>query len=189
MRPRNVPAAMDVIDHAEGLIGWVPSLWTVIQRCIREIFLLRVDNDCYDVSHSDPKWVDRIFISVPNSSVVADLRVAEALVHEAMHLNLTNVERCFPLVTSDGALYSPWKEERLPASGVLHGLYVFACISRFMKCLSAAARLDDHRHQHASRRIKEIHNEIASVDRNELGRCLTPLGATVVSKSLSEADA
>jgi HEXXH motif-containing protein len=47
-----------------------------------------------------------------------------------MHLNLTFLERSVELVRKMELLYSPWKANTRPVSGVLHGLYVFGCIYR-----------------------------------------------------------
>src|SRR5260370_9947238 len=82
----------------------------------------------YDVSFSDPEIPFSIFISVPSQNDRSSvLRVAESIVHETMHLQLSLFERCCPLIdtASTWTLHSPWKHERRPAQGILHGLYVF----------------------------------------------------------------
>jgi HEXXH motif-containing protein len=103
---------MEVIDRAIHLFQVAPGLEPIIRSCVHEIIVLKALDISIDVSHSEPRWPTRIFISIPASSGVADLRVAEAVVHEAMHLNLTFLERSAVLVTRMELLYSPWKGEK-----------------------------------------------------------------------------
>ncbi len=103
-----------------------------------------------------PRWPYRIFISIPARSRVQDLRVAEAVVHEAMHLILTNFERVSPLVSDERTLKSPWRSELRPAAGVLHGIYVFCCISRFFRHLDNKSHLGACAMEHSQRRQFEI---------------------------------
>lgn len=47
----------------------------------------------YDVSHSTPVLPLSIFVSVPGADERhAELRLAESIIHEAMHLQLTFIE-------------------------------------------------------------------------------------------------
>ena len=62
----------------------------------------------------------------------------EAILHEAMHLQLSLIERYIPLIESTGETklyYSPWRNEARPARGVLHGLFVFRAIYEFFSIL------------------------------------------------------
>ena len=91
----------------------------------------------------------RIFISIPTSSDVRNLRVAEAIVHEAMHLNLTNLERVTELVRYNQPQISPWRAELRPAAGLLHGIYVFSCVSLFYWHLENNISLEKHQKNYA----------------------------------------
>ena len=53
------------------------------------------------------------------------------MIHEAMHINLsqTGIEEVIP--KPETLLYSPWRGALRPTSGVLHGAYVFTCLLRF----------------------------------------------------------
>ena len=58
-------------------------------------------------------------------------RVAEALVHEAMHLQLSLLERRIELVESDrtkAVAFSPWRNSERDVQGVIHALYVFVIV-------------------------------------------------------------
>src|ERR1700730_3265613 len=76
------------IDRASCLLRCAPGLESIVRRCVHEIYILQPPNESFDVSHSDPRWTKRIFVSVPLSSPLANFRVAESIAHEAMHLNL-----------------------------------------------------------------------------------------------------
>jgi HEXXH motif-containing protein len=178
----------DIIEEAAALIRVVPELDAIIRQCVQEILVLRAPDDSFDVSHSEPQWATRIFVSIPRPSVVAALRVAEAIVHEAMHLNLTFLEERIQLIAKTRLLYSPWKVKDRPASGVLHGLYVFVCIYRFFAQISRLVGIEDESRRHIERRRAEIRAGIASIERSSLLQCLTAGGLSVAKTSFAFVD-
>jgi HEXXH motif-containing protein len=178
--PSVITAANGLVDRAEQLTRFAPGLQPIVRSCLQEIYSLKAPDDSFDISHSEPRWPTRIFVSFPVSSIVAELRVAEAIVHEAMHLNLTFLEGRARLVARPRMLYSPWKAEARPASGVVHGLYVFACIYSFFRYLSREVSLDDRQQRHVNQRFVDIKAEVGSIDRSSLLACLTPDGDFLV---------
>lgn len=172
--------AASVLDHAEEIIDVAPKLRAIIRFCVHEVILLRAPDDTYDVSHSEPRWPNRIFVSVPRPSQVQLLRLAESVVHEAMHLNLTLAEHLAPLVCSERTLASPWRLEPRPAAGVLHGIYVFCCISRFFTHLQAATNLQPIQAEHVHTRQNQIAEQLASIDRRALRKSLTSPGVELL---------
>src|SRR4028118_1832101 len=104
--------AINVLKHA-------PSLFTTVATLVRTIHVLNPPDDQYDVSFSEPHIPFSIFTSVPRrSNVNGPLRLAEAIVHEAMHLQLTLIERVAPLVVGSGLKYlSPWRREFRASGG------------------------------------------------------------------------
>ncbi len=173
-------SARAAIVEAERLIACIPSLHATLVRCVHEIHLLHVEDDAYDVSHSEPRWRTRIFVSCPRPSEVSGLREAEAIVHEGMHLNLTNLEAVQPVVVDDAPLYSPWRSRPRPASGVLHGYYVFRCVAGLMDALATRGELTARQREFARRRVEEISDEVAQVEVDVLKAVLTPRGKTLV---------
>jgi HEXXH motif-containing protein len=170
---------IEVFDHATAAINEVPDLALIVRARVNHIHALEAPPE-YDISHSEPKWEDRIFVSVPErSDGIAALRLAESVIHEAMHLHLTLFEHGSPLVhDAMGEIHSPWRGAPRPFLGVLHGLFVFACLHEYFARLSldrepAATR-------HIDRRLTEIKNEIAQIDIGGLS-----LGLTAVGKSLA----
>ena len=171
-----------VLDRVEDLLRIAPRLDPVVRSCVREIVLLQISDDAYDISHSEPRWPYRIFISIPGPSRVQDLRVAEAVVHEAMHLILTNFERVAPLASDERTLKSPWRSELRPAAGVLHGIYVFCCISRFLRHLDNKSPLGACAMEHVQHRQAEIAAQLDSIDFGALRMSLTSEGINLLDE-------
>jgi HEXXH motif-containing protein len=131
-------------------------------------------------------------VSVPLGERDKTLRLAESILHEAMHLQLSLIERHAPIVgeeTSKG--YSPRQRRSRPILGVVHGLYVFACILRWLETLSDGGRLDmDHRGYVDRRRI-EIAREIEQIAELPTSSALTLFGrglsAWLITGSMADA--
>ena len=154
-----------------------------IGQLVRCIHILASKNDTYDVSHSDPTVPFSIFISVPQASTPqCYVRVAESILHESMHLQLSLIEDAVTLVSHEKPIrHSPWRGDRRPPGAVLHGIYVFVCIMRFLELLcnsySTSGVID-----YAHRRNKQIRRELnlaflslKSSDLTELGGILIDL--------------
>ncbi len=155
---------LSCLKSAVGVLSLVPGLLNTVVALIRSLHLLRPESDEYDVSFSEPHIPFSAFVSVPSADTpVNALRVAEGVVHEAMHLQLTLLEQVVPLLNSDGGEYfSPWRGEYRNARGVLHALYVFTVIDAFLGalpspplCLTAA--------RHARERRAEIGSQVVEV--------------------------
>ena len=66
-----------------------------------------------------------------------------------------------------------------PAGGVLHGLFVFACVAYALQILVDLGRLDGKALHHARRRIREIRDEFDVIDYERLRTALTAHGNAV----------
>ena len=153
------------LQDALDVLAMIPSLQATVTALIRTCHVLKSEPDTYDVSHSDPRVPFSVFVSVPqNCGPTNALRVAESLVHEAMHLQLTLIEQLQPLVKDwDQTYYSPWKAAWRPPRGVLHALYVFRVLDSIFERLLmlhgwSAASLD-----HMRGRRYEITQQISEV--------------------------
>jgi len=138
------PAESDLVERALDRIARVPTLFASILALVRSMHLLVADEG-YDVSHSDPALPFSIFCSVPSGQPQAELRLAESIIHEGMHLQLTLLEARYPLVRSDEEtkLFSPWQGVDRPLGGLIHGLYVFTVIDAFLARTSGGAPDDE----------------------------------------------
>ena len=111
-------SALSLLDSGNSILGSLGEL-------VRSIHLLEAGPE-YDISHSDPSIPYSIFLSVPPVDTAhMEVRVLESIIHEAMHLQLSLIERIWPLKERDFVGYSPWQRKVRPAQGLLHGLYVF----------------------------------------------------------------
>jgi HEXXH motif-containing protein len=182
------------IDHADSglfkkaaeVIAWVPSLAAIVATRVAVVHLLRA-NPGYDVSHSEPRWRDRIFVSVPaRHDEVGALRLAEGIIHEALHLHLTELEEISPLVRDlTGTLASPWRPEPRSYGGVLHGAFVFVGLRAYFDIVTApSGSCASH---HLDKRRAEIAMELAEVDLVALKAGLTASGDALLSRLFAEA--
>ncbi len=112
------------------------------------------------------------------------IRLAESLVHEAMHLQLTMLERHERLVRDAGAkAWSPWQQTKRPALGLLHGLFVFRTIDVWLGRVQHSAHEAEAR-RYAERRRGEIAREIAAVKNLPESASLTRFGVLLARRLL-----
>jgi HEXXH motif-containing protein len=126
------------IKSALNLLDQVPRANDCVQLLVRCIQILSQADAEIDSSYSHPDIPFSIFVSVcADSSLHSALRVAESILHEAMHLKLTLIEGVTPLIVPNatGRYFSPWRNELRPAQGVMHGLFVFRAILDFYTTL------------------------------------------------------
>lgn len=122
------------IQGALDRIARVPGIRVAVGELLTVVHVLKPPGPEYDVSYSDPDVPFSIFVSLDvDEQDHEDLRLAEAIIHECMHLQLTLLEEVLPLVASESEKYhSPWQDTLRPSRGLLHGLYVFRVIHDFL---------------------------------------------------------
>jgi hypothetical protein len=65
---------------------------------------------------------------------------AVGLLHECQHSLLNATNTLFDLVSPGGPrIYSPWRDDPRPLSGLLHGAYAYQSVTRFWRAETAAA--------------------------------------------------
>jgi hypothetical protein len=156
---------LNCIRDAFNIIREVPSLFSTVISLVKSIHLIKAKSNEYDISFSEPKIPFSIFISIPqNNYEINALRVAEAIVHEAMHLQLTLIERTISLVINNSKkFYSPWKSEYRTADGVLHALYVFQVINKFLAELLSKDQYFSQQRIYINKRQKKITDQITQI--------------------------
>jgi hypothetical protein len=167
------------LQAAAGVLDCVETLADTVGCLVRSIHLLQAPKD-HDVSHSSPQLPFSIFVSIPEPiERDANLRVAESLIHESMHLQLSLIGIIEPLVnTPDAGGYSPWKREFRPVEGLLHGLYVFAVIHQ---ALGFIAESQPASQRYCIKRRNEIQSEVAILPEQPDG--LSATGNTLWQRS------
>lgn len=177
------------VEDGMNLIKSVHGLSATVNALVRSFHLIKPKDDDYDVSFSEPHIPFSIFVSVPrHHNPINSLRVAEAIVHEAMHLQLTLIERVVCLVnSSNGRYFSPWRHQYRPLDGLLHAIYVFNVIDRFIENLlpDLDPLLDCSRY--LERRRSEIKNQMCEVEAFRMCPDLTVYGKSFVSELLMSA--
>lgn len=176
-----------VLEHlieALNILKKVPTLFMTVAALVRSIHVIKPEDDDYDVSFSDPYIPFSIFISVPQElNLTNALRVAEAIVHESMHLQLTLIEQIVPLMLLNNRQYfSPWRGEYRPTQGILHALYVFRVIDEFLKRLLLLPSYHGREEHKIYTRRNEIAEEISRINSFQYCPDLTPLGSTFVQR-------
>lgn len=176
-------SVLSCIEDAMVIINQVPSLMRTVANLVRSLHLIKPEREDYDVSFSEPQVPFSIFVSVPEKRISNDaLRVAESIVHEVMHLQLTLIESVQTLVNRKGGEYfSPWRQEQRNAQGLLHGLYVFRVVAEFLRELNVS---DCSELDHVSGRRSEIAAEINQIRLFSDCSELTSMGSAFVGRLL-----
>jgi HEXXH motif-containing protein len=157
---------LEQLEEAINILKFLPSLFATVGRLVKSVHLIDPRDDDYDVSFSEPHVPFTIFVSVPRQrDPTVALRVAEAVVHEAMHLQLTLIELVVPLVNKvEVEYFSPWREEYRTVQGVLHALYVFRVIDRFLFDWSESSNSGTKASSYARTRRSHIRTQIDQIE-------------------------
>jgi len=183
----SLPRIIKVLSKALEEIRRVPSLAESIQTLVRSVHILEPPDQNIDCSYSDPEIPFSIFLSIPAEETGnCYLRVAESLIHEAMHLQLTLMARNILLLNSDiNKYHSPWLNTPRPANGILHGIYVFRVIYDYFGQLLENNLLEGHKAAHARNRRAEISEQLSSLRNFFDAPELASEGRVLVSNMLS----
>ena len=159
--------AVEKLDDALKFLGSVHGLVDCVTQLVRVIGVLKSPSPEVDVSYSHPTVPFSIFVSICNErSIVASARVAESILHEAMHLRLSLIQKVVDLLNpgsqGQAQYFAPWRQEERPANGILHGTFVFRAILEFFKRLASDNR-DDQVIKYSEQRIREISSQLVQV--------------------------
>ncbi len=159
----------------------VPQAAVAVGTVLAVLHVAKPKRPEYDVSYSDPLLPFSIFVGIDvTEQANDDLRLAEGILHECMHLQLTLIEETVTMVSGSGERhYSPWTGTMRPSQGILHGLYVFRVLQDFHRKLLERGSLTPDERTYLARRIDTIEKEVvavgdlaASSDLTEAGRRL-----------------
>jgi HEXXH motif-containing protein len=178
--------AAEKIRDALKVLAWEEPAERCIIQLVRSIHVVGSPDDEIDVSYSHPEWVSTIFVSIcRGNSLLSQLRVAESILHEAMHLKLSLIERMVPITKpfTGNCYFSPWREEGRPAQGIVHGLFVFRAILEFFRLIKD--RMDQTEGlEHLFWREQQILSEMELLKNFEACPDLTPAGAILTASLL-----
>ena len=165
------------VQEAFTVIEATPTLAATLRHLALRMHVIHSEGDGCDASYSDPKLPFSIFVSIPSQCEKhAILRLAEGIIHETMHLQLSLIEKFVPMIGNQSSrFYSPWRSIERPVGGVLHGLYVFGVIHQWLGNSEIA-------NDYARQRRIEIKEEIKTILEFPSAAGLTSLGRVLASK-------
>ena len=174
-----------MLENSLDLIRMVPPLHGTVAGLCRSLHVLVASGRDFDVSCSDPSLPFSVFVSCPPATERNRVeRLAENIVHEALHLQLTLVETIESLVIdvpNEPPVFSPWRNERRNALGLVHAVYVFGNLRHFWKCV--AAKLPESS-SFAQSRIETIDSEMDAAKQLLGCRTLTATGRRLATSFL-----
>lgn len=173
---------INILDRAFHVISSVRGAARTVSTITAIVHILKPDSSDYDVSYSEPRLPFSIFVGIDARwQVNLDLRVAESILHECMHLQLTLIEDQISLLVADNEHhFSPWRRALRPTRGVLHALYVFRVIQDFFTAVIASNHLSEAENSHVSRRLRDIDAEVELLGDLSASQDLTPAGRAFV---------
>jgi len=173
-----------ILDRAIQIIANVPGAALAVSAVLSVVHILKPNSPEYDISYSEPTLPFSIFVGIDTRlGVNPHLRLAESILHECMHLQLTLIEERAPLIATDSEHhFSPWRQTLRPTHGVLHALYVFRVIQEFFNALLVSVSLCEDEHLHIQRRLKDIEIEVGQTGDLSSSRDLTPAGRALVER-------
>lgn len=176
----------DCIEEAFAILETEKTIAETVLSLVKNLHILKLENDAYDTSFSLPNIPFSIFISVPTERLNHDsLRVAEAILHESMHLQLSLIEKNIRLMAEVNQMfYSPWKAENRDAGGILHALYVFQTIRGFVSQLLNNEQYENF-YSYLNKRKNNIEEEISSISGFEKSNALTDIGKLLAQKLIN----
>ena len=155
---------LQCLQESLEILATIPTVYATVSHLVACLHILQPEDDDFDISYSLPNIPFSIFISVPSKRMDNDaLRVAEAILHEAMHLQLTLMEQCVPMIIETNEKYfSPWKNEYRQPRGVLHASYVFCVIKQFFELL-IKQNISTSSIQYLNKRCDVISNQLEEI--------------------------
>ena len=169
------------------IIQLVPDCFGSVNKLISCIQVIASNGPEYDASYSHPDIPFSVFVSIcEGMSFEQSIRVAEGILHEAMHLKLTLIQRYIKFVYphTEDTYYSPWRGSSRPLMGVLHGIFVFRAIRDFFVLLIQNYTLPNQCIEHLSHRITDIQDEFNAVKDFPQCQGLTQAGRTLAQRLL-----
>jgi hypothetical protein len=176
------------VNRALNILGKVKPLQSFIFQLVKSIQIIESEDADTDISYSHPDIPFSIFFSLcEDNSIISDLRVAESILHESMHLMLTLIENQYDLIVSGSqeTFYSPWRDEQRSIRGVLHAAFVFRAIKDFYFLLVNSFHASSAEYNFLKFRIIEIEDEFLHLKNFPKSYGLTELGEILSFKLLS----
>lgn len=174
------------LREAMAWIDMAPGAARAVRALVWSVTPVDVEGPEYDTGYSDPGVPFSIFVGAHTANhEVPAIRLAEGVLHEAMHLQLSLIEDLVPLVAGEAEYrHSPWQSRLRPTQGVLHGLYVFKAVQDWLTVVSAGTHVDAATLVHCRKRMVEIAAECAQLQDLTASQDLTSDGRLLATALL-----
>lgn len=117
--------------------------------------------------------------------------IAECITHEAAHLWLNLADEVCPISLDSwgkSEWLSPWRHDKRPIGGVIHGVFVFSCVALVLALLFARSKNADAQLR-LRKRIDKVTSQVHAGAQECLRSCLlTEFGESIISASTQRAD-
>lgn len=183
-----------LLDATKSLILDSDDLaWKEIRRFLKYLIPIEAEVEGSNQSGSCREVVGIVYLSYDRNPLV----IAEALVHECAHSRLYLLEEAEPLVESGGyepKYYSPWQNQLRPMFGILHAVYVFERVIRFLgqvlnRRRASTSRGPSNENEVALRLYKVARQLEAAVETGVSGACdVASLGARILDRAASTSE-
>lgn len=178
-------------DALNILHAWRPAVLRELLQICHSIQFIRdpaADPDKI-VSFSDNAVPGALYVSVMQRDMPVDVYdLADSILHEYRHQKLYLLERLAPVAEPTTLkVVSPWRQDRRPASGLFHAVFVFVELRRFWKHVRALnlGRLNaraEHQLIETDAHLEEALRTLAECPLTPIGRAL----ATVLADAARE---
>jgi hypothetical protein len=117
--------------------------------------------------------------------------IAECITHEAAHLWLNLADEVNPISLDSwgrAEWLSPWRHDKRPIGGVIHGVFVFSCVALVLALLFAKSNKADMQLR-LRRRIEKVSAQVhAGAQECLRSGVLTEFGESIVSGAIQRAE-
>ena len=168
-----------LIRGAQVLKENCPVLWSGIQKIVSVICPIQNPNV---VGFSISSMPGVIFLNIKADN--DEIWYAEQFVHEAAHTKLCLINECTPLISEQtSAVYtSPWRDDKRPLEGILHGMYVHWHVVTMLNKLINTVEDCEKLEQIKQRRKIERANIKQAIQILNCSRALAPQGHMIVEQ-------
>lgn len=174
------------LDNFSSILG---SDWIEFISIIRFITIIKVSSwpelPYFSGSTSD-LW-GAMHMCAPRYEEV----IAECIAHEAAHFWLNLADEVTPISLDSwgrAQWQSPWRHDKRPIGGVIHGVFVFSCVALILALLFSKSNNADAQLR-LRRRIEKVSAQVhAGAQECLRSGILTEFGETIVSAAIKRAD-
>ena len=185
-------APSTLVNEALEIIGkWDRATLDEINLLSPELQFIRDPTAHPDkaVSFSDNSVPGALYVSVRRrGGWIGVYDLADSIIHEHRHQKLYLLQANAPIVAVDAPLvWSPWRDDLRPPSGLFHAIFVFSGLLRFWQYVSEAG--ESGVRDYAGSEVQRISAKLESAFPTLLNTALTAMGRKLAQSLVQQVDA